>query len=110
MDIKKYHEAVRQLVLEYTKYKSSDQAIESKAIIDDERGHYEVMEMGWHDKKRIYGLIMHFEIIGNKIWLQYNGTNRNLAEELVEAGVPKSSIVLGFLPPHVRQHTAYAAA
>ena len=59
MDIEKYREAVRQLVLEYTEYKSSDEAIESKAIIDDERGHYEVMEMGWHDKKRIY------------LWLDY---------------------------------------
>lgn len=109
MDIEKYREAVRQLVLKYTEHKSSDKAIDIKAIIDDERGHYEVMEMGWRDKKRIYGLIMHFEIIGDKIWLQYNGTDRRLAEELVEAGVPKDSIVLGFLPPHVRQHTAYAA-
>ena len=58
MDIEKYREAVRQLILEYTQHKSSDEAIESKAVIDDERGHYEVMQMGWRDKKRVYGLVL----------------------------------------------------
>jgi len=110
MDIEKYREALRQLVLEYTEFLSSDDTIETKAIIDEERGHYQVMDMGWRDQKRIYGLIMHFEIIGDKIWLQYNGTNRSITDELIEAGVPKSSIVLGFLPPDVRPHTEYAAA
>ena len=110
MDIEKYREAVRRLILDYTQHKSSDEEIQSKAVIDDERGHYEVMQMGWRDKKRVYGLLMHFEIIDDKIWLQYNGTDRRLAEELVDAGVPRKSIVLGFLPPHVRSHTAYAPA
>ena len=33
-----------------------------------------------------------------------------VAEELVQAGIPKSHIVLGFRPPEVRKHTEYAVA
>jgi hypothetical protein len=33
-----------------------------------------------------------------------------VAEDLVQAGVPRDAIVLGFRPPHVRQYTGYAVA
>ncbi|WP_460200716.1 element excision factor XisI family protein [Scytonema sp. NUACC21] len=43
-----------------------------------------------------------------KIWIQYNGTEEALAERLVELGVPRSDIVLGFHSPFKRQFTSYA--
>jgi hypothetical protein len=33
-----------------------------------------------------------------------------IATELVEAGVPKEQIVLGFRPPEMRQYTEFAVA
>ncbi len=40
---------------------------------------------------------------------QYDGTEHGLANELVEAGVPRDRIVLGFKPPEVRPYTGFAA-
>ncbi|MEM7530897.1 MAG: element excision factor XisI family protein, partial [Chloroflexota bacterium] len=51
---------------------------------------------------------LHFDIINNKIWLQHNGTEMQLASELVEMGVPKQDIVLGFHSPFRRQFSGYA--
>lgn len=45
-----------------------------------------------------------------EVWVQYDGTNRPVAEELVREGIPRSAIVLGFHPPHVRALTGFAAA
>ncbi len=42
------------------------------------------------------------------MWIEHDGTNRPLAEELVAAGVPKSDIVLGYKPADIRPHTGYA--
>jgi hypothetical protein len=42
------------------------------------------------------------------IWLQHDSTDAEIAEELVERGIPKERIVLGFLPESVRPHTGYA--
>lgn len=41
---------------------------------------------------------------------QEDWTERGVAADLEEAGIPKSEIVLGFQPPEVRPFTEYAAA
>jgi hypothetical protein len=42
------------------------------------------------------------------VWIQYDGTNRPVADELIEAGIPKEDIVLGFQPAEVRPLTGFA--
>jgi hypothetical protein len=64
--------------------------------------------VGWDNGRRIYGCIMHFDIIDEKIWIQYNGTEVGVAEELLALGVPKEDIVLGYHSPYMRQFTEYA--
>ena len=49
-------------------------------------------------------------IIDDKIWIQRDGIEDGITDELVEAGIPKDKIVLGFQPPSVRPHTGYAIA
>ncbi|PSB58833.1 XisI protein [Chamaesiphon polymorphus CCALA 037] len=46
----------------------------------------------------------------NRIWIQQNTTDIDLALELVEMGVPKSDIILGLHPPYKRPHTGYGVA
>jgi hypothetical protein len=48
------------------------------------------------------------DIINGKIWIQQNMTEIDLGEELVEMGVPKSDIVIGFLAPEIREYSEYA--
>ncbi len=40
-----------------------------------------------------------------KIWIQHNTTEIDIAEELVNLGVPKHDIVIGFHSPFKRQFT-----
>jgi len=61
-------------------------------------------------QRRIHGCVVHIDIIQGKIWIQHDGTNRPVAEELLEAGVPSSDIILGFHPPQVRQYTDFGVA
>ncbi len=56
------------------------------------------------------GCITHVQIIEGKIWIQRDGIEDGITEELVAAGIPKSDIVLGFQPPEVRPYTGYAIA
>jgi hypothetical protein len=105
-----YHDLVRRLIMEYAGYKPSHGQIETEAIIDPERGHYEVMHIGWDGVRRVHGTVIHIDIIGDKIWIQHDGTSPGVAEELVEAGIPRDAIVLGFHPAYVRQHTGFAVA
>jgi hypothetical protein len=59
--------------------------------------------VGWRNQRRIYGPVLHLDIMDNKIWIQQDGTEVGIANELVELGVPKQDIVLGFDPPNLRK-------
>jgi hypothetical protein len=107
--VTRYRQVVRRLVEEYGAHRPSHGQIDAEVIVDPEHDHYEVMHIGWDGPRRVHGTVLHVDILGDKIWIQYDGTDRPLAEELVRAGVPQRDIVLGFHPPEVRGHTGFAA-
>lgn len=103
-----YRQVIKNILSDYAKYKPVYGDIESKVIFDDEHGSYTLLEVGWEDTHYVHGSIIHVDIIGDKIWIQYDGTEEGIAHDLVEAGVPKQKIVLGFRPEQVRPHTGFA--
>ncbi len=48
------------------------------------------------------------DIKQGKIWIQHNGTEIGIADELVKLGVSKEDIVLGFQAPYKRKYTGFA--
>ncbi|MBI1914828.1 MAG: XisI protein [Planctomycetes bacterium] len=106
--LERYREIVRRVIREYASYKPSNGQIDTEAIEDRDRDHYEVMHVGWDGQRRVHGSVVHIDIIGDKVWLQYDGTSRPVADELIEAGIPREDIVLGFHPPDVRPLTGFA--
>jgi hypothetical protein len=107
-DLKKYRDCIRQLLKEYAEYVCSSDEIEAQVIADTEGNHYQLLYMGWQNKHRIFGPVMHFDIKEGKIWIQWNGTEEEVGERLVEMGVPTHDIVVGFHPPYMRKFTDYA--
>ncbi len=108
--IDRYREIVHRLICEYARYKPSHGSIETEAVIDASRNHFELMHVGWDGQRRVHGAVIHIDIIGDKVWIQYDGTSPGIADELVEAGIPREAIVLGFHPPHVRRYSGFAVA
>jgi hypothetical protein len=103
-----YRQVIQQILTDYSK-RRSDAEVESQLLFDTERDHYQVVNVGWSNQQRVYGCVLHLDIKDGKIWLQYNGTEIDVGQKLVELGVPKSDIVVGFHAPHRRQWTEYAA-
>jgi len=106
----RYREIARRIVIEYASHKLSHGEITSEPIIDPERDHYEVMQVGWDRRRRVHSSVIHLDIINGKIWIQHDSTDWPVADALLEAGVPKEDIVLGFHPADVRQYTDFAVA
>jgi hypothetical protein len=96
------------IIDEYARHKPSNGRIETEAVVDPARDHYEVLHVGWDGQRRVHGSVIHVDIIDGKIWIQYDGTNRPVADELLAAGVPREDIVLGFHPADVRPYTDFA--
>jgi len=51
---------------------------------------------------------LHLDLKDGKIWIQHNGTEIDIANELVSLGVSKEDIVLAFQEPLIRQYTGFA--
>ena len=99
----KYKALIKEILLAYAKFKPA-----YGVVFDDERDSYTLLEVGWHGKKYVHGSVIHVDLIDDKIWIQYDGTEDGIATELVELGVPKEDIVLGFRHPKLRQYTGFA--
>lgn len=85
---------------------------EVQKLIDEEHGHYQVLYVGWKesDFKRIYSCLLHVDLKEDKVWIQQDWTEKGVADELIEAGVAKSDIVLAFHAPYERNYTGFSTA
>ncbi|MEM1122175.1 MAG: XisI protein [Bacteroidota bacterium] len=110
--ILKYQKAVIDLLEEYRKRYQQSPTLQPEhyVISDKENHHYQLIEMGFEDGVFVHRCIFHFDIINEKVWLQVNETDVLIADRLMEYGVPKESIVIGFQQPHLRKYTGFAVA
>ena len=99
---------IKDILSEYAKYKPAYGEIDSRLIFDDQNGAYALFQLGWDGDEYVHGAIVHIDLIEDKIWIQYDGTEEGGAEDLLKAGVPKLAIVLGFRPAELRKHTGFA--
>ncbi|MGA1622983.1 MAG: XisI protein [Synechocystis sp.] len=106
--IQKYREIIKQILGQYASYKPSSGNIDIQTLFDTEHDHYQVLGVGWNKKERVYGCSIHLDIINGKIWIQANNTELDIAQVLVEKGVPQGDIVIGFQPVYIRQVSGYA--
>jgi hypothetical protein len=105
-----YRTLIKQLLEQYAAYKPSYGDIEIQTVFDTEHDHYQIVAIGWDKKERIYGCSIHLDIKNEKIWIQINNTELDIGQDLVERGIPKEDIVIGFQPPYLRQISGYAIA
>jgi len=103
-----YQAAIQQVFNDYIEFIGEAEDIQLNLVIDRERDRYLLVEVGWENGYRIYGTLLHIDIIDNKLWIQHDGTEEGVANELVTLGIPKQQIVLGFKPIDRRKITEFA--
>jgi XisI protein len=103
-----YREVIQGVLENRSKIKPSYGDIERFTAFVTQNEHYQVLSVGWEGHRRIYGCLIHIDIKDGKIWIQYDGTEDGVANELVELGVPKLDVVLAYQSPYARQYTDFA--
>ncbi len=83
--------------------------LEVYAVKDRESDHYSLTHAGWLNGRHYFGTVLHIDLKPDgKVWVQHNGTEAMIGDELVEAGVAKGDIVLAFLPEETRRLDGFA--
>ena len=106
--VDQYRQLVQQILTKYSQIKPAYGKLEVQTLFDTERDHYQVFHAGWENRRRVYGCSIHIDLKDDKIWIQYDGTEVGIANELVERGVPKQDIVLAYHAPYLRHYTDFA--
>ncbi|MEC4884938.1 MAG: XisI protein [Scytonema sp. PMC 1070.18] len=112
MAIEQYRQYIRYLLSERQKRASMSRNYEEyevQTIFDEQQDHYQLLYVGWRGNKRDFGCILHLDIKDGKIWIQHDGTEVGIANQLVEMGVPKQDIILAFHEPYIRQFTEFGS-
>jgi hypothetical protein len=105
-----YRLAIEGVLTVYTKVPYAHAELRCEAVFDRDHDRYALMTLGWNAGKRVHFLLVHINIVDGKVWIEKDNTEDGVAPELVQAGIPKSQIVLAFRPPEVRKYTEYAVA
>jgi hypothetical protein len=105
-----YRRGIEAVLRDYAQIPYAHGEIQTEVVVDRQADHYLLLAIGWDGARRIHGSVVHIDIIDGKVWIQRDGTEHGIAEELVEAGIPRDRIVLGFRPADLRQYTQYAVA
>jgi hypothetical protein len=97
--LEKYKHIIREMLAEFAEPQAGDQI-----LADDHTLHYQLLRIGEDmNKNYFYRIRMHFFINSNqKIAILENRTEIELADYLMEKGVPKSDILPAFLPEQAR--------
>jgi hypothetical protein len=99
-----YKKIVRDLVAEIADMMPpDDNGVENQLITDDQHGHYLLFSVGWDGNQWYYASFAHIDVKPNgRVWLQHDGTDQRIGEQLIQRGIPKNDIVVGFQPPYFR--------
>jgi len=108
--IETYRDIIKRVMSDLVDYIPVEEGIRTELLLDDLDGHYQVMQIGWKDRRRIHGTLFHVDLIGGKVYVEHDGTDLALVDDLIGAGIPKHDIVMGFHPPTHRKYTDFAVS
>ena len=103
-------QAIIKVLQDYLEFLGSDPESTIQLVIDENQDHYLLIETGWHQNRRIYGTLIHIDIINQKLWIQQDGTEEGIANELVNQGISPQQIVLAYKTIDRRKITDFAVS
>lgn len=103
-----YRQIIQEILTAHSQIRPAYGEIEMELLFDLERDRYQLLRSGWLQKRRVYGVLIHIDLKDEKIWIQYDGTEIGVANELIEKTVPPEDIVLAYHSPFIRQYDGFA--
>ncbi len=111
--IAKYQKIVNEIMLDVSQKAATNNSVDTETmlLIDKTRGQYVILSDSWEGIERNYGPLVHVEVkTDGKVWLRFDGTDLEIGQELLNAGVSEKDLVLAFYSPQMRKYTQFAVA
>ena len=98
--LNKYRRIISDILEKQASYKASTGKIKDYAICDTKTDNYILFSVGWHNSgRRQFGYPIHIRIDESKVLVEWDGTNQEIVQQLIDAGIPESDIIWNFDKP-----------
>jgi hypothetical protein len=99
-----YRNIIKQIILRYAQLKPSHGNIRLDPVFDEAndslserlRQRYALMQVGWDRQRRVRGNLIYLTIQKDRVFIEYDGTENGITDELVAEGIPRDNITLAF--------------
>ena len=81
-----------------------------RGVCDRGRDRYTIQQLIRPHGLQVAHTLVHLEIRDNKIYIEADATEEGIGRDLLDAGIPKSQIVLAFYPPDIREMGEFAVS
>ncbi|AUT03578.1 XisI protein [Nostoc sp. CENA543] len=92
-----YQNIVKQVMQKYARLRPSHGEIRLETVFDDVQSRYALMQVGWDRGRRVRGNLIYATIQDGKVWIEYDGIETGITQDLINQGIPEGDIVLAFL-------------
>jgi XisI protein len=99
---------IERILADYAKVPYSYSDVQLLTVFDRDQDRYLLMLNGWEGVRHVHGCLVHVDLIDGKFWIHRDGTEYSIAQELLDAGIPKNRIVLAFRSLEKRRLTEFA--
>ena len=90
-------EIVKEVITYYSKLRPSHGDIRLDTVFDDSQGRYALMQVGWDRGRRIRGNLIYITINDGQVFIEYDGMESAIVEDLIRGGIAQERIVLAYL-------------
>ena len=102
-----YRRIIKQILLQHAELVPSHGEIEVRPIFDHTNDSYLLVDSGWDRTRHVYAALIDLRVKDGKVRIEADGPERGVAYELLDAGVPQSDIVLGYMHPSRREFVIF---
>jgi hypothetical protein len=109
--VNRYKKMVRTMLEDIAQRFRRNSTWEIIEAYDDKRGQYLLFTDGWKEDIRDYGCFMHIQVREDGlIYIRRDGTDLDIGQQILETGVQKKEMIIGFHSPMMQAWSEFATA
>lgn len=89
---------IQDVILKYAGLRPSHGDIRLDPIFDETNDRYVLMQTGWDRGHRVRGNLIYISLRAGKVYIEYDGIEQSITDDLIRSGIPEDRIVLSYLP------------
>ena len=90
-------EIVKDVIRQYAALRPSHGEIRLDVVVDETHDRYALLQVGWDRGRRVRGLLLYIAVADDKVYVEYDGIEQGITEDLLDRGVPEDDLVFPYL-------------